>query len=165
MFSLGSIRLIAALNVLATLIGALVPVSATGECLCAPGGCGSARSPASSCCAATERQSPHGKHCCDASTSHVVPASCCCTQVLPKPCLMGEQHASGCECSPAWPANPAAKIESSLSRSEQESAAQPPLWAVTPLCFNLNVVSPLATDMHLHATPIPLRELYCVWRI
>jgi hypothetical protein len=40
-----------------------------------------------------------------------------------------------------------------------------PLWAGTPLCFDLKLASLLTTDAPLSAPPVPIRELYCVWRI
>jgi hypothetical protein len=156
-------RLTAAVTVLATLIVAVLPGGAWAECGCVAGGC-TAEGATSSCCSQTQ---PSAQENCCAPELHAAQVKCCCTDLGARICSTSDrQHrGSGCKCLPSSPSQAPAQNPATSFESKAGSASDAPLWLAAPLCFDLNVASLLATDVILHAPPIPLRELYCVWRI
>jgi hypothetical protein len=93
-------------------------------------------------------------------------SGCCCTQLTATACSHADSRiaGSGCECSPVRPSQAPAQPVVPGSESKLVATAELPLWAASPVALDLSS-SLLTTDLALHAPPIPLRELYCVWRI
>lgn len=162
MFSAVFIRRFAIFNVLVMLTAASLPAGAAAQCACAPGGCSSL--PKAGCCSAGEK--PQTKSCC----SQAKPAPkqhCCCTDLTGTKCSHEANNAvdNGCECSPVRPDQPPAQTPAPTLTAKVVATAILPPWADTFLHLDLKAWSPKAADLALHAPPIPLRELYCVWRI
>jgi len=158
-----SMRLTAALNVLVTFALAALPANVLAQCSCTPGGCGSARN--SGCCSAAEQ--PLTKSCCAAPEPSVAKQSCCCTDFTATSCshLQNQSGGQSCECSPGWPGQSPADPSSPTFGPKSVPTSELPFWATTILTIDLSASSSRTTDLALHAPPIPLRELYCVWRI
>jgi len=154
------LRLTAALNVLATFVVAVWPGNALAQCGCGPDGCGA--NATTGCCSAPPK--PQAALCCEAPRS--APQHCCCIANTPATCSHEAANSAelGCECSPARPAAPAQPSAPDFG-SKVISTSALPLWAETLPDFNLSTSPSLLADVALHAPPIPLRELYCVWRI
>lgn len=153
----------AALNVLVTLFVACLPGNAWASCACAPGGCGSAAT--ASCCS---QEAPAAQSCCAAPVAAPSKSECCCTQPAATACSHSDSRTagSGCECSPARPSQAPAQPVVPSSESKLVATAELPPWAAPVFALDLNALSSAATvDRALHAPPVPLRELYCIWRI
>lgn len=157
------IRLTSALSMVVMLVAGALPAGAWAECGCAPGGCG--KSSAQAGCCSVEQQPIHSQ-CCEAAPSQPTTAKCCCTAPAPRACSHSEAHrtGSGCECSPSRPSQAPATNPSTIAVGKPIVSGALPPWAASPLCFDLDLASSLPTDALLNAPPVPLRELYCVWR-
>lgn len=153
------------LSVLATLVVAVLSPTAWARCECGPSSCG--QSSAGSCCGQSEKETAG---CCaqDVATRDVeLQQGCCCTSVSAAACTThGEQlgsEALGCECSPTRPVD----VPVLPASSENYRAAEQPLpmWLVPSVPpVDLSLSSRESAALSFHSPPLPLRELYCVWR-
>jgi hypothetical protein len=118
------------------------------------------------CC--TQEELPAAKESCCIAPVASGKSGCCCTQLTATVCSHADSRiaGSGCECSPVRPSQAPAQPVVPGSESKLVATAELPLWAASPVALDLSLSSSLSTtDLALHAPPIPLRELYCVWRI
>lgn len=158
-------RLTAAINVVATLLVAVLPANAWAVCACGPSGCGTGSE--ASCCS-TQEAEPAAPSCCATELLAASTPQCCCTDRTATACSHSEAGSTaqgGCECLPGradpFPAQPATPFSGPQLVADGELS----LWASVLPTFELTLTSTLSTDLVLHAPPIPFRELYCVWRI
>jgi hypothetical protein len=160
------VRLTSVLSMVAMLVAGVLPAGAWAECGCAPGGCGTGSAKAACC---SVEQHPTHSQCCEAAASLPIPANakCCCTAVVPRACSQSDTHhaGGGCECSPSRPSQAPANNPSTIAAGQPGISGALPPWTTSPLCFELKQASSSPTDVLLNAPPVPLRELYCVWRI